>query len=218
MYDTGGMIKARGKPSDKASEGANGPSGLRERKKAQTREAIIDAALDLFERNGYEATTIEDIAGEANISPRTFFRYFDTKLEVILAESDAEAEGFHHMVEARPASEGALEALHNVMREQIEQLLLTDSRTAREMRIVLATPTLRSQALEHLREHQNSLVPPLAKRLGLDSDALRAHVLAGAATTMIWTVIEQWVARGSDPDQLLPMVDEGFSLLAGELD
>lgn len=207
------MVKASHKPS----EGDNSPSGLRERKKAQTREAIIDAAVDLFERNGYDATTVEDIAAEANISPRTFFRYFDTKLEVILAESDAEAEGFHHLLEARPPSEPPLEAFRNVIVAQIEHMLHSDSRAVREFRVVMATPSLRTKALEHLREHQVLLVPALAKRLGVDEDDISAHVLAGVLTTTLWTIIERWVATGSDLDQLAPLVDQAFALLAGEL-
>lgn len=208
------MVRARAQ----TTEGTNDASGLRERKKAQTREAIIDAAIDLFETKGYDATTVEDIAAEANISPRTFFRYFDSKIEVVLAQSDAEAKGFHTMVEDRPESEGGLEAMHHAVREQAEQLINAESRTAREMRVVLSTPSLRNQALEHLREHQAALVPALAKRMGVDGDALQAHVLAGAVTTTLWTIIERWVATGGDPDRLLPMIDEGFALLAGELD
>ena len=79
-------------------------------RRRRTREAIIDAALDLFERKGYDATTVEDIAAAAEVSPRTFFRYFDSKQDVVMAKTNEKGET------RRPAGgstreEGPVEAL-----------------------------------------------------------------------------------------------------------
>ena len=94
-------------------------SGLRERKKARTREAIIDAALDLFGRKGFDATTIEDIAAAADVSPRTFFRYFDSKVDLVMAHNEAHGDKIAPLIAARPASEGPLEALRQVMHQML---------------------------------------------------------------------------------------------------
>src|SRR6266508_1859050 len=102
--------------------------GLRERRKLQTREEIIDAAIDLFERQGYDETTVEDVAAAADVSPRTFFRYFDSKLDVVFAEKDHGDGMFEAMLAERPASEGPLEALHAVMRQALVQELCSEER------------------------------------------------------------------------------------------
>src|SRR5260370_1456186 len=64
-------------------------SSLRERKRVRTRQALIDAAADLFERRGYDRTTIADIAAAADISTRTFFAYFASKEDVVFPDADA---------------------------------------------------------------------------------------------------------------------------------
>lgn len=63
-----------------------GDEGLRERKKQRTRETVRREALRLFELHGYAQTTIDQIADAADVSPRTFFRYFPTKESVLITD------------------------------------------------------------------------------------------------------------------------------------
>jgi AcrR family transcriptional regulator len=188
-------------------------SGLRERKKARTREAIIDAALDLFGRKGFEATTIEDIAAAADVSPRTFFRYFDSKVDLVMAHNEAHGDKIGPLMAARPASEGPLEALREVLQQMLLELLAEPS-VVREFQVMMGSPMLRKMAREHFYEEEAELVSAFAARLGTDGGDLTANVMAGAAVSTIWAVIERWLAEGADVEHLMPMIDEAFSLLA----
>lgn len=197
--------------------GAEG--GLRELKKARTREAIIDAAIALFERQGYDATTVEDIAAAADVSPRTFFRYFDSKLDVVMADKRSDEHLLEPLVAARPASEGPVEAMYQVLRRMLsEELVEREQLMFRQYRVVMMTPSLRAVALQHFHEHRDELAVVFAARLGVGPDALQPHVLAAAAATTAWTVIDRWVAQGSSADRLLPMLDEAFGMLSAGLD
>jgi AcrR family transcriptional regulator len=187
-------------------------NGLRERKKARTREAIIDAALDLFASKGFDATTVEDIAAAADVSPRTFFRYFDSKVDLIMARNEAHGEKIAPLVEARPADEGPLEALRQVLLTELAERL-GDPAFAREFKVMCTTPTVRNLAREHFHDEEPPLARAFAKRLGFPEDDLRAQLLAGTAVSAIWTVVDRWLAEDAPVERLVPMIDEAFDLL-----
>ena len=87
------------------------PPGLRERKKQRTRATLIDAAMDLCLKQGYEQTTVEQIAAAADVSPRTFSRYFATKDAVFLTLIEDYADEVAIELETVPADVGPLEAM-----------------------------------------------------------------------------------------------------------
>lgn len=208
VWHTGGVVDA---PTDDRP-------GLRERKKARTREAILDAALDLFDRHGFEATTVEDIAAAADVSPRTFFRYFDSKLDVVMARNVDEGDDLEASVAARPAHESPVEAVHQVIRDKLVAMLEGDDAPLREMRVTLSAPSLRSICIERFHEHIDGLSAVFATRLGLDRHALEPHILAGMISATLMAVMDRWVADGGRLDRLVPMLDEGFALLESGLD
>jgi AcrR family transcriptional regulator len=193
--------------------------GLRERKKARTREAIIDAALELFERQGFDATTVEDIAEAADVSPRTFFRYFDTKLDVVMARNVDDSDDIDDLIAALPADVGPLEAVHRVLRQKLAgQLAEGNDSVLREMRIVMSSPGLRAICVERFHEKLDDLAALFAARMGVDSGALQPYVLAGAVSATMLAVMDRWVAEGAPLDRLIPLLDEGFALLERGLD
>lgn len=94
----------------------------RERKVAETRVAILEAAHRLIAENGFEETTVEQIAEEADIAPRTFFRYFPTKEAVLFAELDSSRDELLATLERRPADEDVLESIAIVLHHFAEEI------------------------------------------------------------------------------------------------
>jgi AcrR family transcriptional regulator len=194
-------------------------SGLRERKKARTREAIIDAALELFERQGFEATTVEDIAAAADVSPRTFFRYFDTKLDVVMARNVDDTDDIDDLIAALPPDLGPLEAVHQVLRQKLaDQLAGGDDSMLRETRVVMSTPSLRAICVERFHDKLDGLAALFAARMGVDPGSLQPYVVAGAVSATMLAVMDRWVAEGARSDRVIPLLDEGFALLSRGLD
>src|ERR1700689_3179905 len=131
-----------------SSTGSTG-STLRERKRAPTRKALIDAAIDLFDRNGYDGTTVADIAAAADIGTRTFFSYFASKEELLFPESDARVKAAEAAIAARrPGDHPAdvlLRALHEAGDASDE---MTGRHAALRTRLVQTVPAVRGRALQ----------------------------------------------------------------------
>lgn len=163
--------------------------GLRERKKRRTRSALVDAALELFERKGFEATTVEEIAAAADVSPRTFFRYFPAKEGVVLAVQDEEFELVLAELERGPRDLRA--ALLAVIGAGV------DSQFRRVQELLAVTPALRATNLERSMEQEKELV---ARLLPADADQaarLRVRVLVAMTCAALRVAIENWL---SSPD------------------
>lgn len=212
--------KAKAHETSGEPDAAADAPGLRERKKSRTRDAIVEAALDLFERKGYESTTVEEIADAADISPRTFFRYFDSKLDVVMPPmADEEDEhSFEEHLAAHAVDQGPIAAMHQMFRQEVQKKMADDPLFLRQFRVTMSTPELKSRAFDHFQEHQDQLRQLFAARLGVDDDDLQAHLRAATVGTAIWTVLDRWVAEGATNERLLPMLDEAFTMLAAGLD
>ncbi|QKV95164.1 TetR family transcriptional regulator [Streptomyces sp. NA02950] len=152
------------------------PTGLRERKKRRTRSALVRTAFELFTRQGYDETTIDEIVEAVDVSQRTFFRYFANKEEVAFAtQGAAEALCFDALCD-RPADEAPLNALRNAvldawdrMGETLEELVPTELHL-RMYRVIESTPALLAVHLRRTMELEERLAREIARREGLDID------------------------------------------------
>ncbi len=154
------------------------PTGLRERKKAQTRAAIQRHALHLFERDGYDATTMEQIAAAADVSPSTLYRYFPTKEDLILTDDydPVLAATFR----AQPPELPILEAFRAAVHEMLTALPAEErTEAAARARLSYAIPEVRARALDHLFTTTDMITELFAERLDRSPDELEVRVLAG---------------------------------------
>lgn len=148
----------------------------RERKKQQTREALVQAALELFDAKGYEQTTIREISDAVDVATRTFFRYFASKEELVVSLGTDFAESFLEEVRARPAEEAPFEVLTNsfttamrIYRED-EAAVSAASIYLKVVRLIEETPPLLAAYLRNIRDQQLVLARTLAEREGVDPE------------------------------------------------
>jgi AcrR family transcriptional regulator len=186
------------------------PTGLRERKKARTRAAIQRHALRLFHEQGYGATTVDQIAAAAEISPSTFFRYFPTKEATVLYDAFDPV-----LIEAALAQPpelspiGALRASMDTIREQIP----ADEweRERQRQRLVLREPELRGATMEKFAEGIDLLAGLAARRTGRAADDFAVRNWAGA---VVGVVLAAFLGAAADPEaDTLAVVDEAVAHL-----
>ena len=170
---------------------------LRERKKLRTRRALADAALRLFTENGFDATTLEELADEAEVSKSTFFRFFPAK-EAAATEAETELwTAYLAALARRDLSGPVLAELHQTLAAAIAGLDPGwDARFLTTRRLLIAEPAL-LKYVEHYRAGiKNQVVACLAGQLKLDPDDLRLHVLVELTTTAFSISGRRWVHQG----------------------
>jgi AcrR family transcriptional regulator len=174
---------------------------LRERKKQKTREAIQREATRLFQKQGYEQTTIEQIAAAVEISPSTFFNYFRTKEDVVLY--DAYDPLVATLFESRPSDEPLSESVRVVL-DQVSGILETDREIIlARSRLLLETPDLRAKLWSEVERTQVFLGALLAQRTGRDADDFEFRVVSIALVAAMMEAASEWVRQ----DGRVPMGD-----------
>jgi AcrR family transcriptional regulator len=166
--------------------------GLRERKKQRTRATLIDAAVELCERQGFERTTVDQIAAIADVSPRTFSRYFATKDAIALALIDDGIDMAAVELARQPSHIGHFEALRRSYVSMYNNTKtappggLSSDRMMCTVRIIMSSAALRHAAIEY-RHHAVNI--ELAKRMGLDLDDRKLKLVAAMWASFVMTAL-----------------------------
>ncbi|NUR87180.1 MAG: TetR family transcriptional regulator [Nonomuraea sp.] len=149
--------------------------GLRERKKEKTRLALLDAALDLFLEQGYDSTTVEQIAGVAEVSPRTFFRYFTGKDHLVFWFHDHGEEVMFETLRSRPADEPAFTSMTHALRAVLRDIKDSTSedtdRFLKLRRLLDRYPHLVGLSVARGTQTEQRLAAEIAARRGVDVNA-----------------------------------------------
>jgi AcrR family transcriptional regulator len=179
--------------------------GLRERKKLRTRATLIDAAVDLCDRQGFDRTTVDQIAAIADVSPRTFSRYFPTKDAIALALIDEILERTAVELARQPSELNHFEALLKAYLAMATSAKaapageLSADRVMCIVRIMLSSPALRQAALEY---RANSVDVVLAKRMGAGVDDRGPRLVSAVGGSVLMTALTDLAADTGDWSQL----------------
>jgi AcrR family transcriptional regulator len=180
--------------------------GLRERKKIETLHRLQEEALRLFDEQGYDATTIEQIAAAAGVSPSTFYRYFPTKEDVVV--QDEYDPLIVNVFESQSPGDAPLDALRTVLRVLFAEFTDADiERVRRRVRMIFAVPALRARQVQQTTATEALLARMVAEHTGRAPDELEIRHFTALIVTS-WTVaISAWAETDGGKDELAAMLD-----------
>jgi len=190
--------------------------GLRERKKQRTRQALRQAAIELFLQRGFEATTIADITAAADVAPRTFFAYFQSKEDVVLDEGAESFARAQQTLKQRAPGEPLLTAFRRAALQTAAGMQTQSEQERAIARIVRSSPALQARIRERMGQWEEQLAAMIAKERKADPDDLESHVVAAALVGVLRSVQRVAVATEMQLD-LSALMAQAFDLLESGL-
>ncbi len=195
-------------------------TGLRERRKAEARKAIVEAALELFLERGFAQVTVDEIASRADVSRRSFFRYFPTKEAVAFERRSTQLERFRAALE-RHTEQDVRDVLRAALAELAEDYRRNKSRILRERALFASARELLARDLELDRELEGVIVDAVLARCPAGEPHERAaRLFAACAMGVMHVVIDEWAATRGELDMLevgLPALSKIEDLLPARL-
>lgn len=182
--------------------------GRRERKKQATRAALREAALRLSLRHGVENVTVEQIAEEADIALRTFFNYFSSKEEAVVASFSLAAEEITAQFRARPRSESVLRAFREAVLVVMNESDALSQQYVEALQLIRRAPSLVPQQLAVLAAQQQTLAEAIAERVAPPRAVemgVYPMVCAAAVLASLCVVLDRWLRETAGLDQLSAM-------------
>jgi len=186
------------------SAGGAAESHRRERKKRQTRDALVHAALMLFDAKGYEHTAVREITDAVDVSERTFFRYFASKEDLALSFIRGGSAALMRELAARPEGEPPMEALGNAFRASLRSITADEAQPGGEslylrvIMLIVTTPVLLAAHLGVRNDEDEEIVRLLAEREGVDPVTdLRPRIAAAVFGGLAFTANRTWQSEGS---------------------
>lgn len=189
--------------------------GLREANRQRVMGEARREALALFVKQGFEATTVEQIASAAGISPATFYRHFRAKEDVLFNE------GYDPFLERafadRPADEPLAEVVRTVYQEFAARLLEADHQALLlRHRLMSSVPALRDRLMREERTNLDQLVKLLADRVGRSPDDFEVRLAAAAVNAAFAQAAQYWLDRDCAP-QLPDLMELAMDRIKGVL-
>jgi AcrR family transcriptional regulator len=192
-------------------------SGLRQRKKLATRHALHLAALQLVAERGLDDVSVDDIAERADVSPRTFFNYFPSKVDAVIGlDPDTSRQQVAAFL-GRPADESPVQAMRAVARDQAAEMAENTELWPLRLTVIDAHPAILGRLAAAFGESEQVLAAAIAERTGtrVGVDAYPT-LLAGVAAAAMRTSLHRWLA-GDFAAALPDLVDEAWDLLTAGL-
>lgn len=194
---------------------------LRAAKKDATRRALLRAAHARFHRNGYDATTIDDICLDAGVSRRTFFRYFEDKEALAFPHRAERLQRFLELLDSAPAQQSPFAILREIAQLFAAEYAANREQLIAQQKLIEAVPALIAREHEIDHDWERAMARAFLRRFGAGaSEELQARMLAGAAIGIIRATMRHWFEHDGLPDlarlgQLaLDGLQQGFADLA----